>query len=131
MSNALYNIAKQLGLSTGMNLAAGTVKAALLANSYVFSAAHQYKSAVAHHGTPITLTGKSVTNGVFDAADLYFTAVPAGVTVNAVAIWVDTGDDATSPMIAYIDTITGFPVATNGGDIQATVDNGAYKLFSL
>jgi hypothetical protein len=131
MSNALYNFAKQLGLGTGMNLLAGTVKAALLANSYVFSAAHQYKSAVAHHGTPITLAGKSITNGIFDANDLYFTAVPGGATVNAVAIWVDTGDDATSPMIAYIDSITGFPVATNGGDINAAVDNGAYKLFSL
>jgi hypothetical protein len=38
---------------------------------------------------------------------------------------------ATSPVLIYIDTITGFPLATNGGDITIQWDNGAYKIFSL
>lgn len=131
MANALYPYGKQLALSVGMNLAAGTVKCALLPNSYVYSSAHQFKASVSHIGTPVTLGSKSVANGVFDAADAYFSAVAGGSTANAIGIWVDTGDDATSPMIAYIDTITGFPVVTNGGDIQIVFDNGAYKIFSL
>jgi len=46
-------------------------------------------------------------------------------------IYKDTGVDGTSPLIAYVDTITGFPLATNGGDITVQWDNGTYKIFSL
>jgi hypothetical protein len=48
-----------------------------------------------------------------------------------VVIYKDTGVPGTSPLIAYIDTITGFPLVTNGGDITIQWDNGAYKIFSL
>lgn len=37
----------------------------------------------------------------------------------------------TKPLIAYIDTVTGFPMATNGGDITPQWDNGTYRIVSL
>ena len=37
----------------------------------------------------------------------------------------------TSPLLMYIDTITGFPLATNGGNVVIQWDNGAYKIVSL
>ena len=43
----------------------------------------------------------------------------------------DTGVAGTSALLAYIDNITGFPLATNGGDITIQWDNGAYRIFSL
>jgi len=46
-------------------------------------------------------------------------------------IWKDTGNPATSPLLLYIDTIGGFPLATNGGDITVAWNDGAYKIFSL
>ena len=46
-------------------------------------------------------------------------------------VYKDTGVTSTSPLIAYIDTITGFPLATNGGDIQIIWDSGANKIFAL
>jgi hypothetical protein len=131
MANALYPKGKQRLLDALIDLPTATVKAALLPNSYVYSGAHEFKSAMAHIGTPFTLTGKTITDGVFDAIDAYYTAVAGGATAQALGIYIDTGDDATSPLLAYIDTVTGLPLATNGGDIQIVWDNGPYKIFSL
>ena len=46
-------------------------------------------------------------------------------------IYVDTGTEATSPLIAYIDTATGLPITPNGGDIIVTWDNGTNKIFKV
>ncbi|HMV87187.1 MAG TPA: hypothetical protein PLD20_12930 [Blastocatellia bacterium] len=53
-------------------------------------------------GTPQTLTSPSVSNGAFDAADVTFSSV-TGASVEAVAIYKDTGTASTSRMIAIID----------------------------
>ena len=82
-------------------------------------------------GTDQTLSAKSVAGGVFDAGDITYSAVTAGDTSEGVVIYKDTGSPATSPLLMYIDTITGFPLATNGGDITIQWDNGSYKIFSL
>jgi len=52
-------------------------------------------------GTKQNLSGKTVTAGVADAADVTFTSV-TGATVEAVAIFEDTGTETTSQMIALI-----------------------------
>lgn len=53
-------------------------------------------------GTPQTLTSPTVSNGAFDAADVTYTAV-SGASVEAVAIYKDTGTESTSTMVAIID----------------------------
>lgn len=53
-------------------------------------------------GTPQTLTSPTVTGGVADAADPTFTSV-TGNSVEALAIYKDTGTESTSRMIAIID----------------------------
>lgn len=53
-------------------------------------------------GTPQTLASKTVTGGVADAADVTFTAV-TGNSVEALAIYKDTGTESTSRMIAFLD----------------------------
>ena len=52
-------------------------------------------------GTPQTLTSPTVTGGVVDAADVTFTSV-SGATVEALALYKDTGTESTSRMIALI-----------------------------
>jgi len=136
MANALYAKGKQklLSSTSAISLDTDTIKAALVSNAYAqnLSTDEFYSSVSAYVlGTPQTLTGVSVTNGIFDAADPTFAAVTAGSTVEAVVIYKDTGVAGTSPLLAYIDTVTGFPLATNGGDITIQWDNGAYKIFSL
>jgi hypothetical protein len=76
------------------------------------------------------LTGKTVTAGVADAVDVTFTAV-SGATVEAIVLYADSGTEATSRLIAYIDTATGLPLTPNGGDVTVAWDNGANKIFKL
>ena len=35
------------------------------------------------------------------------------------------------PLLFYIDQVTGFPLATNGGNIAPEWDNGPLKILSL
>jgi hypothetical protein len=80
--------------------------------------------------TSPNLAGKTVVDGVADAADTTFTAV-TGATVEAIVIYQDTGTAGTSRLIAWIDTATGLPLTPNGGDITIVWDNGANRIFKL
>lgn len=80
-------------------------------------------------GTAVTLTGKTVTNGVADADDVTFTAV-TGDTVRAIVLYKSGGSEAASPLIAYIDTSSG-PVTPNGSNIVVTWDSGSNKILKL
>lgn len=134
MSNALYAKGKEKFLSAAIALLTDTIKVALVKNTYPQDlAADEFYTSISAYvlGTPQTLGSKSITAGVFDAGDATFTAVTAGDTCEGVVIYKDTTVAGTSPLLAYIDTITGFPLATNGGDIVIQWDNGAYKIFSL
>lgn len=134
MANALYPKAKESFISQNpaLDLDTDTIKVALVdTGTYTYSASHQYYSSVSSAvvGTPVTLGSKTVTNGVFDAADSTFTAV-TGNSVEAIVIYKDTGTAGTSPLIAYFDTgVTGLPVTPNGGDISVTWN--ASGIFTL
>lgn len=136
MANALYSKGKEklLSSTSAISLDTDTLKVALVANTYPQNlATDEFYTSISTYvtGTPQTLASKTITDGVFDAADVTFTAVAAGTTLEGVVIYKDTGVAGTSPLLAYIDTITGFPLATNGGDITIQWDNGTYKIFSL
>lgn len=134
MANALYGLGKEKILSGAIDFITDTIKVALIKNTYPQNlATDEFYASISAYvlDTPDTLGTKSVALGVFDAADASFVAVLAGDTSEAVVIYKDTGVAGTSPLLAYIDTITGFPLATNGGDITIQWDNGAYKIFSL
>ncbi|MFA9204350.1 MAG: hypothetical protein ACEQSD_10165, partial [Flavobacteriales bacterium] len=97
------------------------------------TAVHQYLSDIsgsARIAGPVTLTAKATTGGAADAADATFTSV-SGSTINAIVIYKDTGTEATSPLLAYIDTATGLPLTPNGGDVIITWDNGTNRIFKV
>lgn len=123
MASAIYPKYKEaiLQSAANSNMSSGTVKAALIDTAvYVYSAAHEFYSSVSGVvGTPVTLTTKTFTNGVFDADNSTWTGV-SGASVEAVIIYIDTGVAGTSRLIAYIDSGTGLPVTPNGGDIIST-----------
>lgn len=136
MANALYAKGKEKLLSStnAISLDTDTIKVALVTNAYAqnLTTDEWYTSISAHVvGTPITLASKTITEGVFDAADVTWPTIASGSTFEAVVIYKDTGTAGTSPLLAYIDTITGFPLASNGGDITVQWSNGIYKIFSL
>ena len=134
MANALYNKGKQKFLAADIDMEVDTIKAALVDSaSYTpnMSTDEFYSSVSAGTvGTPQTLASKTVTAGVFDAADITYTAV-TGAQCEYIVIYKDTGTPSTSALIALIDTATNLPVTPNGGDISVTWDNGANKIFKL
>jgi hypothetical protein len=125
MANALYPLWEQERLKGTANtsLNSGNVYATLVTSAYTYSATHQFRSDVAA-GTQVdsaaALASPTFANGQFGASNLTWSAVAAGTTFNAVIIWVNTGVAATSPLVAYIDTIAaGLPALSNGGDLVA------------
>jgi hypothetical protein len=134
MANALYPKWKEqlLQFTSNNNVSSGTVKVALIdTGTYTYSSSDQFWSAAssASVGTPQTIGSKTFTNGTFDGADVTFTAV-TGSSVEALIIFIDTGNSATSPLVAFIDTsVTGLPVTPNGGDINITWN--ASGIFAL
>lgn len=134
MANALYAKGKEKILSAAINFLDDTIKVAAVKNTYPQNLlSDEFFTDISAYvvGTPQTLGSKAVAGGVFDAADVTYTTVPAGSTLEGVVIYKDTGVAGTSALLAYIDTITGFPLATNNGDITVQWDNGAFKIFSL
>lgn len=133
MANSLYDAGREAFLKGQIDVSTHTIKAALVTSSYTPSlSTHDAYDDVSANvvGTPQTLGSKTTTAGVFDAADVTFTAVASGA-VTYVLVYKDTGTPSTSNLIALIDTATGLPVTANGGDISVTWDNGSNKIFKL
>lgn len=132
MSNTFYPLGAQKMLAGQVNYSAATVKAAIVSDGYTYSAAHEFLAdAGTLVGTPVTLANKSIAGGVFDADDADFGAIAPGSTAKALILYSDTGNPATSPLLAYLDEITGFPFNTNGGEVKVPWSNGVAKIFSL
>ena len=134
MANALYGKGKEHILNGDIDIDTATIKAILLSSAYTPNlATHETISDVSAYrlNTDQTLTGVTKTLGVVDANDVVFTAVTAGATAKYVALYKDSGVAGTSYLIALYDTITNFPVSTNGGNIEIKWDDGPNKLFAL
>jgi len=100
--------------------------------SAVASAARLLTSSNLSSKLDSTGSGGTFVGGIAQAANVVFSlAGPAGVTVEAIALYKDTGLDITSPLIAYIDTATGLPLTLNGGDVTLVWDTGANKIYSI
>ena len=135
MANALFDKARQRFLEGQFNWNTDTIKAVLVdTGTYTPNlSAHEFLADVgagARIATSGAFTGKTTTGGAADANDVTFTSV-TGASIEAIILYKDTGTDATSPLIAFIDTATGLPITPNGGDIIVTWDNGANKIFKL
>ena len=135
MANAIYDKYKERAMGVGLDLTALDVKVVLVdLADYTFSQAHEFLSdvpAAARVATSANLSGKSVTNGVFDAADTVFTAV-SGDQSEALILYQDTAVAGTSRLITFLDTgIVNIPITPAGVDIPVQWDNGANKIFKL
>lgn len=111
MANTLFDSARQRFLEAQINWMTDTVKVILTTAAYTpNTSTHQYLSDIsgsARATSPVTLTSKSTTGGAADASDCTFTAVSGASPIIAIVIYIDTGSESTSPLVAYIDTATG------------------------
>ncbi|MCI0430772.1 MAG: hypothetical protein L0210_09570 [Rhodospirillales bacterium] len=135
MANALYDKGREGFLDGSIDWDTNNIKAVLVdtAAYTVNLGTHDLLDDIpvgARIATSGNLASKTVTSGVADAADVTFTAV-SGASVEAIVLYADSGAEATSRLIAYIDTATGLPLTPNGGDVTVAWDNGANKIFKL
>lgn len=143
MANALFDPGREGFLAGEIDADTAVFKAALV-RGYTFSAAHKFVSDITGAGgalvaTSAALASKTVTSGVFDAADVTFSAVPTGAACAAIIVFqssaVTGGADVAASaqrVVAFIDSATGLPVTPNTGDIAVAWDNTAgVKIFKL
>jgi len=135
MANALFDYGREGYLNGGLNWLSDDVRC-ILVDTGLYTpnlATDQFLTAIPG-GARISLSGslttKTATAGVADADDVSFTAV-TGATVEAIVLYKYTGVDATSRLIAYIDTATGLPFLPSGGNVAIQWDNGSNKIFKL
>lgn len=131
MTNTLYPKGAEKLLTGGaVNLSSDTIKVALVSTGYTYSAAHEFVSSLGTLiGTAQTLANKSIAGGVFDADDASFGALAPGNDIKALVVFKDTGNPATSPLLAYFDTAVGLPMSTNGGSVSFPWNNDVKKIM--
>lgn len=135
MANALYDKGREGFLAGDISWRDDTIRCLLLdAADYAPDlAAHDFLNDVpvaARVGAPQILANKAVAAGVADADDVTFPNV-AGDPCEYLLLYQDTGNEATSRLIALLDTAAGLPVTPNGGNIVVQWDNGANRIFKL
>lgn len=131
MASFIYDLGRQSYLIAQINMSSDNIKVAIVTSGYTpNSATDQFLSTVTNIiGTSGNLANKTTTAGVFDADDISVTSVTG--TAAALVLYQDTGSSATSRLIAYIDSVTGFPATVTGATITLQWSAGANKIFKL
>lgn len=136
MANALYGKAKESLLSGEVDLPSNAVKFLMVSSDYVVAIdTHEFVSDIGS-GNIVARSGeldnKSVTLGVFDA-DNETVEEYGNSGFEYLILYVDSGNDTTSRLLAYIDTADGLPVAATNGvaSIALQWSNEASKIFAL
>ena len=138
MANAIYNKYKEALISGGVSVAmnGGNLSVSLVdSNVTPFGSTDEFYNELVDSVNGVvateTLANVTLTNGVLDADDITFTAVPdAKPESEALLFWINTGDPTTSRLVAWMDTdIDGFPIDPDGTDITVTWStSGIFKL---
>lgn len=142
MANVLWGKGREGFLDGSIDWDTATIKA-ILVRGYTFSDSHKFVSDITGAGGSIVSTSpafanKAATNGVADADDVVFPAVPGGAPIPVVAIFqssaVTGGADVAASaqrLIAHLDTGTNFPLTPTGQSVTLSFDNGTLRIFRL
>jgi hypothetical protein len=134
MANALYDKGREGILDGSISVPGDAITCLLATSGYTPNlATHQFVSDIGP-GNIVARSGafasKTMTGGVFDAADITLGSV-SGSAVTYLVLYKNTGTDATSRLIGIIDTATNLPITPNGGSITIAWDAGANRIFKL
>lgn len=138
MANGFYQLGMQTWAGGDINWKSGGDTFSVIlgdaADYAVNLATHDFLddvAAAAREEGPVNLASlANLADGVIDAADITFTAA-AGDPCEFLLIYKNTGVEATSNLLIYIDTATGLPVTPNSGDITVTWDSGANRIAKI
>ena len=139
MTNALFTAyrATMLGNGTAVDLDADTIRCMFVdhADDTPVAATDDFIDDIASAArVPAiascpALGSKTTTSGTFDAADPVFTSL-TGDQVESLIFFKDTGTEATSNLLVFMDTFSsGMPLTPNGGNV--TVVLNASGIFTL
>ena len=128
MASKVYPKALELLNAGTLAWTSDTIRILLVSNSATYNRAHDFVNDIAanelsggSYARQTLGTKTSADNGtdkwVFDAGDPTFTAVAASQTVGAAIVYKFITDDASSPLLAFLD---GVDISTNGGDVTVT-----------
>lgn len=140
MANALYDKGRNRFAIAQINWVTDDIRIMLVdLQDYIVNLAnHEFLSDVpfAARVAITPLTGKTAVAGVVDANDPTWVEV-VGDQSEAVIMYKHVVDanglvqEASSPLIAYLDTLTGLPVTPSGTDILVRFSDGPSKIFKL
>jgi hypothetical protein len=118
MTNFIYDNGKNSFLKGEIAFLTDIIKVALVSGSYSPHTNDKYWSSVMASvvGSPQILNNKAIVDGTTFADNTVFPLV-TGELVHFVAIYKDTGNVNTSPLIGLIDTADGLPILPNNEDI--------------
>ena len=133
MASAVYPKGIITIMSGGINLASLNIQVALLdLGVYTYNSADQYRSSlsgvIALSGNLASKTIGVVGTGVFDAADITYTAPTSGHTAHMVVPFVARGGASSADDLLSYNELTA-DVVTNGGDVTLQFASGG--IFSL
>ena len=135
MANTVYPKALGTIADAGVNLSSATLKALAVKSPQAYNSANQYVSDLTAADIIVrsaALTSVTTTNGVITSANFTLPACTSGDTIIAVVLYHDSGADASSDLLAWIDTDASSVAISqlcNGGDVSVTVN--ASGLFSI
>ena len=135
MANTVYPKALGTLADAGVNLSSAPLKALAVTSGQAYNAAHQYVSDLTAGDIIVrsaSLTSVTTTDGVITSANFTLPACTSGDTIAAVVVYHDSGADASSDLLAWIDHDSGGSAISqlcNGGDVSVTVN--ASGLFSI
>lgn len=136
MANAIYDKYKEalLGGEDNIALTSNLMISLLNSDNEMYLDTDQYydniNSAANTIVATVELANVSVTDGILNADDVTFVSVTEETECEALLFWIDTGNTATSRLVAYMDTnIDGLPITPDGSNVDITWSSeGIFKL---
>lgn len=134
-SNTLYQKAIGKFMTGALDLLTSNLKAVLVDTALytVNLSTHEFLSSIASGARVATsgnLSGKAIVGGAFDCDDLTFPGL-TGASIEAVAIYKDTGVEGTSPLIAWLSSGTNLPYTPSGDTSKVIWSSGSNRVFTL
>jgi hypothetical protein len=124
--NFKYNYARQLALTTGIGWTTNNVKLLAVNANYVPNEAHQYVSQInpaAIVARTANMANKTATDGFARGSPVTLFSLLSNSEVEGVILYIDSGDDATSVLLAYVDDGIAFPFMPLGFDYAFAYDS--------
>lgn len=137
MANKVYPKYKKAaaGGAANSNLLTGTIKIALIDTGlYTYDDAHEFMSdvpALSRIAISGAVTSKSLTDlAAFLSSNAHFAGPVSGASIEGFIIFVDTGVDATSRLVAFEDVdVIGLPETPVGGSYNLIMDSTGWFIL--